>query len=61
MVNLVMVEYHWVFKVASCFCEYGVNQSSAVEYLNQYSAVDFTEVEILRTVQSAYKNVVPLA
>ena len=49
---------HWVFKVASCFCEYGVNQSSAVDYLNQYSAVDFTEAEILRTVQSAYKNVV---
>ena len=47
----------WVFKVASCLCEYGINFNTAVQELNQYSAVDFPESEILRTVQSAYKSI----
>jgi len=47
---------NWVFKVANCFCEYGISENTAKFYLHQYSAKDFTQIEINTCVGSAYKN-----
>jgi len=47
---------NWVFKVANCFCEYGISENTAKLYLHQYSAKDFTQGEINTCVGSAYKN-----
>jgi hypothetical protein len=47
---------NWVFKVASCFCEYGISENTAKLYLHQYSDKTFTQIEINTTVASAYKR-----
>lgn len=46
----------WVFKVACCFAEYGISENTAKLYLHQYSAKDFTQIEINTAVGSAYKS-----
>jgi hypothetical protein len=47
---------NWVFKVASCFAEYGISENTAKFYLHQYSDKDFTQIEINTCVGSAYKR-----
>jgi hypothetical protein len=47
---------NWVFKVASCFCEYGISENTAKLYLHQYSDKTFTQIEINTCVGSAYKR-----
>lgn len=47
---------NWVFKVACCMCEYGVDQFTAKSYLLQYEQDDFTANEINNTVANAYKS-----
>jgi hypothetical protein len=46
----------WIFKVASCFCEYGISENTAKTYLHKYSEKDFTIIEINTAVGSAYKR-----
>ena len=47
---------NWVFKVASCFCEYGISENTAKLYLHQYSDKGFSQIEINTCVGSAYKR-----
>jgi hypothetical protein len=47
---------NWVFKVASCFAEYGISENTAKFYLHQYSDKDFTQIEINTCVGSAFKR-----
>jgi hypothetical protein len=47
---------NWVFKVASCFAEYGISENTSKFYLHQYSDKDFTQIEINTCVGSAYKR-----
>ncbi len=47
---------NWIFKVACCMCEYGVDQYAAKNYLLQYAQEDFTASEINNTVANAYKS-----
>jgi hypothetical protein len=47
---------NWIFKVACCMCEYGVDQYAAKNYLLQYAQEDFTAGEINNTVANAYKS-----
>ena len=44
------------FVLAMAFNDFGVNKSLAGYVLNQYSTGDFTESEIIRTIDSAYQN-----
>ncbi len=47
---------NYIFDLAGQFCEYGVNESSAVSYITNYIKFgDFTEREVQNTVKSAYK------
>ena len=48
---------NWIYKVACCMCEYGVDEYAAKEYLQQYQQDGFTIHEILTTVASAYRKV----
>ncbi len=45
---------NWVFKVASCMCEYEITQTKAESFLSKYAQQDFNENEITKTVRSAY-------
>jgi len=47
---------NYIFDLAGQFCEYGVNENSAVNYIiNFIKFGDFTEIEVTNTVKSAYK------
>jgi len=50
---------NWIFKVASCFCEYGIDVTTAKNYLIQYAEDGFTENEIRIAVGSGYKKALP--
>lgn len=45
-----------LYKFARALNSYGVNQSTAEQYILRYSQVDFKEDEILLLIKSAYKN-----
>jgi len=47
---------NWVFKVACCFCEYGISENTAKLYLHKYSDKGFSQIEINTCVGSAYKR-----
>lgn len=47
---------NWVYRVACCMCEYGVDENAAREYLVQYEAHDFLSSEIHIAASSAYKR-----
>lgn len=44
------------FVLAMAFNDFGVNKSLAGYVLNQYATADFTESEIIRTIESAYQH-----
>lgn len=46
----------WLFKVAVCMCEYGVDERMAKEYLLQYQQPGFEAYEINNTVANAYRR-----
>ena len=46
----------WLFKVAICMCEYGVDERIAKEYLLRYQQPGFDADEIYNTVGNAYKR-----
>lgn len=47
----------YIFKVACCMCEYGIDQTTAENYLvSNFRSSDFTENEIITTIRSAYKK-----
>lgn len=50
---------NWVFKVASCFCEYGIELNTAKSYLSQYAEEGFTEQEVRTATSSGYKKALP--
>jgi len=45
------------FVLAMAFNDFGVNKSLAGYVLSQYATADFTESEIVRTIDSAYQNI----
>jgi hypothetical protein len=47
---------NWIYRVACCMCEYGVDEHTANEYLQQYQQHDFTASEIMVAIGSAYKR-----
>ena len=47
---------NWIYKVACCMAEYGVDEYAAKEYLQQYQQDGFTLHEILVTIGSAYRK-----
>lgn len=48
---------NFAFVLAMKFCEYGINEQTAANYISEhYSNTDFTEREIKTTVKSAYKK-----
>lgn len=47
---------NYIFDLAGQFCEYGVNQSTTINYiLNNISYGDFSDTEVNNTVKSAYR------
>jgi hypothetical protein len=47
---------NWVFKVASCMCEYEIPQMKAESFLVRFSEKDFSENEIITTIRSSYRR-----
>lgn len=47
---------NWIYKVACTMCEYGVDEHTANEYLQQYQQHDFSTSEIMIAIGSAYKR-----
>lgn len=45
-----------VFKLAAAFNNFGVNESTAINYCNRYAEDGFTISEISKIIKSAYKN-----
>jgi len=45
-----------LFVLSSAFNDYGINKSEAISYCNNYISQDFSELEIERLVNSAYKD-----
>jgi hypothetical protein len=47
----------FLFDLAGCFCEYGINELTAVNYINNNVVYgDFSESETINTIKSAYKR-----
>jgi hypothetical protein len=47
----------FIFDVAGAFCEYGISQTTAENYIiNNVIIGDFSDVEAKRTIKSAYRN-----
>lgn len=47
---------NWIYRVACTMCEYGVDEHTANEYLQQYQQYDFSASEIMIAIGSAYKR-----
>jgi hypothetical protein len=47
---------NWIYRVACCFCNYGIAESTGKAYLTRYEQKDFTLAEISTAVASAYRR-----
>jgi len=46
----------YIFKLSACLCEYGIERESAEHYLGSFVCEDFTQLELVTTIKSAYRT-----